>query len=150
MIKLTDQPIVVPWDFSDLSKDALAKAIEMADSSEPIEVVHVTPYPATVDPSVVWGVYTEQGIREEINESFAKEFPEFKNDQIKFSTFFGDPGVEIARHAKEINAGLIVISSHGRTGIRRLLMGSVAERVVRLAPCPVLVLRQEYESTATT
>ncbi|MEZ6094353.1 MAG: universal stress protein [Pirellulaceae bacterium] len=56
---------------------------------------------------------------------------------------FGDPGSEITRFAKENDAGLIVISSHGRTGVSRLLLGSVAERVVRLAPCPVLVLRDD-------
>ena len=54
---------------------------------------------------------------------------------------FGDAGYRIADHAKQLNADLIVMPSHGRSGITRLLIGSVAERVVRLAHCPVLVLR---------
>ena len=54
---------------------------------------------------------------------------------------FGDPGNQIVDFAERISAELIVIPSHGRTGIERLLLGSVAERVARLAPCPVLVLR---------
>jgi nucleotide-binding universal stress UspA family protein len=52
-----------------------------------------------------------------------------------------DPAVSIVDYAKEIHADLIVIGTHGRTGVSRLLMGSVAEHVVRTAPCPVLVVR---------
>lgn len=50
----------------------------------------------------------------------------------------GDPVAEILRVAREIDASLIVLGTHGRTGLSRLLMGSVAEQVVRNAPCPVL------------
>jgi nucleotide-binding universal stress UspA family protein len=52
-----------------------------------------------------------------------------------------DPALAIVDFAKEIHADLIVIGTHGRTGVSRLLMGSVAEHVVRTAPCPVLVVR---------
>jgi nucleotide-binding universal stress UspA family protein len=113
----------------------------LAKSNDQIEVLHVTPYPATMEPSVVWGTYSENDIRENLGESFRTEIPDDKYPGIKFSAFFGDPGSEITSFAKQVNAGLIVISSHGRTGVRRFMMGSVAERVVRLAPCPVLVLR---------
>jgi nucleotide-binding universal stress UspA family protein len=54
----------------------------------------------------------------------------------------GDPGAEIVKVATELKAGLIVMPSHGRTGLKHLLLGSVAERVVRTATCPVLVLRK--------
>ena len=54
---------------------------------------------------------------------------------------FGDPGHEITEFAERVKADLIVMPSHGRTGLSRLLIGSVAERVIRLAHCPVLVLR---------
>lgn len=53
----------------------------------------------------------------------------------------GSPGSEIAKAAKEWQADLIVIGSHGRSGITRALVGSVAEAVMRQAPCPVLVVR---------
>ena len=141
MSVFTEKKIVVPWDFSDMSKDALKRAVELADSNEQIEVVHVTPYPATMEPSVVWGTYSENDIRENLGESFKTEIPVDQYPGINFTAFFGDPGTEIANFAKDVNAGLIVISSHGRTGVQRFMMGSVAERVVRLAPCPVLVLR---------
>ncbi len=53
----------------------------------------------------------------------------------------GDPAKEIIRVARETKCGLIVLGTHGRTGLGRLLMGSVAEQVVRLAPCPVLTVK---------
>lgn len=143
-MSFTTQPIIIPWDFSDMSKDALNQAIEMADSPGQIEVVHVTPYPAAMEPSVVWGTYSEEGISDKLRSSFREIVPEEKYPGLKFVSYFGDPGHEITAHAKKVNAGLIVISSHGRTGLGRLLIGSVAERVVRLSPCPVLVLRKNH------
>ena len=141
----TDKTVIVPWDFSDNSKNALEKAMEMVDSPSQIEVVHVTPYPSAVEPSVVWGTYSEDKIGENLLESFRKEVPDEKYRDLKFTALFGDPGTQIANLAKEKDAGLIVVSSHGRTGISRLLLGSVAERIVRIAPCPVLVLRVNEE-----
>jgi nucleotide-binding universal stress UspA family protein len=52
-----------------------------------------------------------------------------------------EPAEEIVEYAKEIHAGLIILGTHGRTGVSRFIMGSVAEHVVRTAPCPVLVVR---------
>jgi nucleotide-binding universal stress UspA family protein len=54
----------------------------------------------------------------------------------------GDPAGEIVRIAEDEKADMIVLGTHGRTGVTRLLMGSVAEVVVRRAPCPVLVYRE--------
>jgi nucleotide-binding universal stress UspA family protein len=135
------KPIIVPWDFSEMSKNAFLKAMEIAASPDQIEVVHVTPYPSAVEPSVIWGTYSEDDIRESLQNSFRKEIANAKFEKVRFTALFGDPGSRIARLAEERGAGLIVISSHGRTGLTRMLVGSVAERVVRLAPCPVLVLR---------
>lgn len=138
--------IIVPWDFSDMSKSALEAALEMADSPDKIEVVHVTSYPATVEPGVVWGAVTEDTIMANLKLSFETYAKEVDLPDIKFTATFGDPGSRITEIAAARDAGLIVISSHGRTGLNRMLLGSVAERVVRLAPCPVLVLRGEQES----
>jgi nucleotide-binding universal stress UspA family protein len=55
----------------------------------------------------------------------------------------GIPFVEIVRHARKKNIDLIVIGTHGRTGLDHMLLGSVAEKVVRKAPCPVLTVRPE-------
>lgn len=143
MNSFTKQPVIVPWDYSDMSKAALEKAIGFAESAAQILVVHVTPYPAVSEPSVVWGSYSEKDISEHLEKSFYKVVPKEQYPGLQFVSKFGDPGSEITHLAKEEKAGLIVISSHGRSGISRLLLGSVAERVVRLATCPVMVLREE-------
>jgi universal stress protein A len=61
----------------------------------------------------------------------------------------GDPADEILRVAKEIAADLIVIGTHGRTGLSRLLMGSTAEKIVRQASCPVLTIKTPLHDRAT-
>ena len=58
----------------------------------------------------------------------------------------GSPAGEIANYAKEIDADLIVMPSLGKTGLKHFALGSVAERVVRIAPCPVLILKKELQS----
>jgi universal stress protein A len=61
----------------------------------------------------------------------------------------GDPATEILRVADDIHADLIVVGTHGRTGLGRLLMGSTAEQIVRQAPCPVLTLKMPMAETVT-
>jgi nucleotide-binding universal stress UspA family protein len=61
----------------------------------------------------------------------------------------GDPGIGILQVAKRLRANLIVMATHGRKGVRHLLLGSVAERVIREAPCPVLTVRPQ-ETRATS
>jgi nucleotide-binding universal stress UspA family protein len=68
-------------------------------------------------------------------------FKDAKYCGIKVHVCHGDPGTEIAKHAEHIKADLVIISSHGRRGWKKLLIGSVAERVVRLAHCSVFVLK---------
>ena len=124
-----------------MSKSALRAAIEMVDSPEKIEVIHVTPYPAATEYGMIWGALTETDIQSNLRKSFNKEMKDANFPELSFTAQFGDPGSRIADFAESKNAGLVVISSHGHTGLTRLFLGSVAERVVRLSPCPVLVLR---------
>ena len=60
----------------------------------------------------------------------------------------GNPSQEIVRYAKERNSDLIIMGTHGRKGINHMLMGSVAERVVRTAPCPMLTMRSKAQGTS--
>lgn len=139
---LTGKPIVVPWDYSELSHEALTKALAMAGEPSLVHVVHVTQLPPVMEPGMVWGTLDEESILKHCEESFAKivaEKPLYQG--VHFKTLIGDPGLAISDFAKDQDAELIVISSHGHSGLSRLLLGSVAERVVRLAHCPVLVLR---------
>lgn len=74
-----------------------------------------------------------------------KQFGDRKN--VELTSCVGDPGTEIVDYAKRMGADLIVMSSHGRTGLKRILLGSVAERVARTAECPVMIVRQPAQTT---
>ena len=71
----------------------------------------------------------------------AEKLLEMGYKTVRIEVRLGDPSTEIVDFAKDIAADLIVLPSHGRKGISRFLIGSVAERVVRLSPCPVLVIK---------
>ena len=135
------EKIVVPVDFSDESFAAVDEALEMVPDASHLYVIHVlTPLSAN-DPAVRWDVIDEGVAVERAKENLEERLvdPRYRGHHV--AIVFGNPGAEIAEYAEEIGADLIVLPSHGRTGLRRLLIGSVAERVVRLAHCPVLVLR---------
>jgi len=103
----------------------------------------VLPIMEVADPGVIWETIDDDSRREHAEAALQREVrSQDLNEQVHVTIRFGDPGHEIAAYAEEIDAGLIVVSSHGRTGLRHLLLGSVADRVVRLAKCPVLVLKR--------
>ena len=133
--------IVVPFDFSDHSHDAIDMALEMVDSPEHIHVVHVLPFIIPTEPGVVWGMVDDAQRIEHAMQALSDELKDSKYAAIKREIVIGDPGVIVADRAEELHADLIILPSHGRTGFSRILLGSVAERVVRLAKCPVLVFK---------
>jgi len=133
--------IVVPVDFSEESYRALREAAALAESPDSLHVVHVLPPFAAADPAMAWEVRAGEPevtrARDALSHRLADEGLQDGHVDVRI----GDPGSEIAALADELEAELIVLPSHGRTGLRRLLIGSVAERVIRLAHCPVLVFR---------
>ena len=139
---LPRETIVVPIDFSDGSFAAMDTAAELAGDPAHLHAVHVLPVLEPTDPGVIWATIDDQSRRQNAGEALGKELGQRGHQQMQIAIRFGDPGHEIAKYAEETAAGLVVISSHGLTGLTRLLIGSVAERVVRLAHCPVLVLKQ--------
>jgi nucleotide-binding universal stress UspA family protein len=142
MTWLPKKSIVVPIDFSGESKQALETALEMVNAPANVHAIHVMFPMDIVAPGVVWGGIDE-GDREQSVKDHTDSFLRENNlTGLTVLTRIGDPGTEIADYAKTINADLIIISSHGYHGIKRALLGSVAERVIRHAHCPVLVLRR--------
>lgn len=140
MNKFADKPIVVPVDLSEASDRALDYALEMASSPRDVVALHVgLPYSA-VEPPYMF-LIDEEGRKRQLEESVQDRFAHDKYRDVRIEVRYGDPGQEIANFARVLGAGLIVMPSHGRTGMSHLLVGSVAERVVRHASCPVLVLR---------
>lgn len=134
--------ILVPTDFSESSLNAITKAIEIAEGSANVTVVHVMVPLDMVSPGVLFGGLTDEKRTEHVEKYAQEEFAKHQIEGVAFETLIGDPGIKLADFAKDNEIDLIVIPSHGYTGITRLALGSVAERVLRHAPCPTLVLRQ--------
>ena len=136
------QRILVPFDYSAPCVEAVEVALELAASPRDVHVLHVMANLSAADPYVIWNENADQERREGCRKAMEKKLAGLEIENVHFDVGIGNPGDAIADLAKEIEAGLIVIPSHGRKGVKRLLLGSVAERVVRLSPCPVLVLKQ--------
>jgi nucleotide-binding universal stress UspA family protein len=141
MAWLPKNSIVVPVDFSDESVAAIETALELVENPSRIHVIHVLPVLAPTEPGVIWDTIDDASRIEHAEEALQKRLSDERFAGIDIAVAIGNPGEEVSNFAESKRAELIVMPSHGRTGIQRLLIGSVAERVVRLAHCPVLVLR---------
>lgn len=143
MSQLNYKTIVVPVDFSEASENAIKVAVEMAGETSQVHVVHVLPPLEAISPAVVWGDVTDLKRIESVKEYAAKFLLEHGAAGAKTEVRLGSPGYEVTEYADEIQADLIIISSHGYHGLKRMLLGSVAEVVIRHAHCAVLVLRRQ-------
>jgi nucleotide-binding universal stress UspA family protein len=132
--------VVVPYDFSEEAFEAIRLGHQLVDDPAHLHVAHVLPELTATEPGVIWATIDNASRMQHAQEALEEKLADYP--EVQLNVGFGDPGRVITDLAGEIEADLIVIPSHGRTGMKRLLLGSVAERVVRLAHCPVLVLRQ--------
>jgi nucleotide-binding universal stress UspA family protein len=140
--------ILCPSDFSDPSNVALKVAVELASHFDAqLCLMHVVPSvpPLPADPNYAFfGVEQyEQALQEDAEQRLKDTAQQRIPKGVKCRAIFkrGDAANEIVLGATEEGADLIVIATHGRTGWRHLVFGSVAERVVRFAECPVLTIR---------
>lgn len=142
--RLQLQHILVPTDFSDMSSKALKYAQSFAEFfGSRITVLHViepTVYPAEFGYTPTILDTYDASVRDKVGEQLTSLT---KRIQIKADTVVreGHPYNEIVAAAKDLDVSLIIIPTHGRTGLKHMLLGSTAERVVRHAPCPVLTIR---------
>lgn len=132
--------VLVPFDFSAPAIEALTTARGLVARTEHLWVLHVVPPVSTTSPGFLMGEVDPAELRERADTALAKALSEAELGEARRRIVIGDPASEIIEVAREIDAGMIVIPSRGRTGLRRWMIGSVAEKVVRQAPCPVLVL----------
>ena len=139
---LPRKTVVVPVDFSEDSLLALDTAAEVVDATEHLHVIHVLPILEPTDPGIIWQTIDDESRQEHASEALHEALAKRGHKDTEVIIRFGDPGHEISDYAAEVDAGLVVLSSHGQTALMHLLIGSVAERVVRLAHCPVLVLKK--------
>jgi universal stress protein A len=132
--------ILHPTDFSSVSTYALSLACSLArDHGSRLIVLHVAELPL-IGPG---GGLTPPpgGDRAALAHKLREIQPMGNRIPVDYRLEEGDPAAEIQRVARQTQCDLIVMGSHGRTGLTRLLMGSVAEQVVRKAPCPVMVVK---------
>jgi nucleotide-binding universal stress UspA family protein len=141
---LPKKSVVIPYDFSEYSARALETAREFVDDVAHLHVIHVLPMISTTDPGMIWEPVDAEAQKRSVEKAFREGLATSPFGKSKFHVYFGDPGFEIVSFAEKVNADLIVMPSHGRRGIGRLLLGSVAERVLRLAQCPVLVIKSHH------
>ena len=142
-----DQIIVVPTDMSEFSLRALDVANRLADSRNRIHVVHVMAVIEPIEPEAAWVVVDEPVRLEQTRLQLGAFLTSHGFGDVHFEVLIGNAGTEITEYAAQVEAGLIVIPSHGRGPIKRLLLGSTTDRVVHLSHCPVLVLKDEKKST---
>lgn len=138
--------IMVPIDFSNCSRKALAYAIPLAKQFQAeiilLSVTERFPPLAEAPPFDSNLVQEEANARTKTElRKLQRELPDEVHAHVAIG--IGHPHSQIVAKAKALHVDLIVISTHGRTGLRHVFMGSTAERVVRYAPCPVLVVREK-------
>jgi nucleotide-binding universal stress UspA family protein len=134
--------IVVPVDFSEHSRRALADAIEVAQQfGSRIHLVHASDLPEKIPLADEWC----QAMKEEIARALDTYVDLAREAGVPAEIHLSDgqPWQAIVHLADEVGADLIVMGSHGRTGISHAFLGSVAERTLRTASCPVLVVKPE-------
>ncbi len=140
--------ILHPSDFTSFSRAALRKAIEMAKSNRAeLLLAHVVSpvVPIPGDAYISPKMYDDLAglARAFAQKQLAKLSAQVKKARVKSRAFVleGPPSEEIVRFARARRVDLIVMGTHGRAGLAKLFVGSVADRVVAAAPCPVLTVR---------
>ena len=141
--------ILFPTDFSPASHEALRWATSLArDTGATIIIVHVEEPPMAYGGGEMY-IGIEEGDSEELRRTLVQIVPTDPQVPFEHKLLAGDPATAIVEAADSENADFVVLGTHGRTGLTRLLMGSVAEAIVRRAKCPVLTIKQPSHVAAT-
>jgi nucleotide-binding universal stress UspA family protein len=141
--------ILCPIDFSDASRAALETAAELAKRyGATVALFHAYPVPGYTFPD--GSFVASSKMLDELSGQANLHMAEWKVlaegmgiGQVEVATAIGEPAHEILEFARAQKVDLVIIGTHGRTGLQHALMGSVAERVVRRATCPVLTVRPQ-------
>ncbi len=147
--------VLAPTDFSPHSQEALRHACGLAEHFRAeLHVVHVLSeiVPTGPDP-LLMPVMSPQYYAEDEQRALEALKTQLKPEwgrpaSVTHAVCWGAPAEAIVDYAAENQADLIVIATHGRTGLKHVLLGSVAERIVREAPCPVLTIRSKPQKGA--
>lgn len=142
-MNLKHKTVVVPVDFSDETEAAVRAGLERVENPSGLHVLHVV-FPLDVRTHRTLPEEASDRSREEAaQEHLVKLLERLGAAGAIAKVVVGDAGLETADYAKRVNADLIVVPSHGYHGVKRLLLGSTTERIIRHAQCSVLVLRRK-------
>ena len=137
------ETVIIATDFSEASLLALETGLRLAQDSEAqVHLLHVLNPPVGMDPmgTVMSSIPDlEEAAKSQLDSLVPENVPE--GVTIHPVVLQGSPAKTIARFAREKDADLIVVGTHGRTGLGRLFMGSTAEALLRQAPCHVMVVK---------
>jgi universal stress protein A len=144
----TFKNILCPYDFSEYAEEALLFAFKLADNETTITLANAIQVPYSIDPyGFTYFDSSAEDIKKASNEALVKKVAALKikhptlNIDFKSEVIY-DPAEFILKIQKDGHYDLLVIGSHGRKGFSRLLMGSVAESVLREATCPVIIIKK--------
>ncbi|TLU83877.1 MAG: universal stress protein [Chlorobium sp.] len=144
MIKI--KTILCPVDFSDASRNAIRYAKEFAlNMHASVYLLNIVePRPMAVDITLNY-VPLEEELEKAASDDLREILEGFKKDNIKAEcgVEIGNPADVILDRIEKLDVNLVIMGSHGKKGLSRLIMGSVAETVVRKANCPVLTVKAE-------
>jgi nucleotide-binding universal stress UspA family protein len=152
-MKIELKTILVPTDFSQASEVALRYGKAFAEAfGASLHLLHVVEEPLVPAWTSEGYIPALEGVRQELERRAREKLEQLlqpderQQYQVQLALRTGSPFVEIIRYARDQQIDLIVMGTHGRGPIAHMLLGSVAERVVRKAPCPVLTVRHpEHE-----
>ena len=140
--------ILIPIDFSDYSKAALKYAVSFSKIFDAELILIYVVEPVIYPPDFSMGQVALPTVDLDLNTRAKEELDKLVKTEInstlkaRTTVRTGKPFVEIIECAKEEDIDLIIIATHGHSGVEHILFGSTAEKVVRKAPCPVLTLRE--------
>lgn len=140
---MSENSVVVPWDFSNHSQASLDFArSKFADSA--VRTICVLETPNPYHPGFNWGQTAKDKAIANCREQFNDQTGIAPDAAMELTVKFGQPAEQIIEFANEEDASFIVISTHGRSGFQRLLIGSVAQKVMAAAICPVILLPNQW------
>lgn len=135
--------VLVPYDFGDPDRRAVNYARSFVDDDSKLTAVHVTPLPSPPVLEAAWNPFDPKKMLENTRGALQMDLAKQGMPHVRAHSRLGLVGPELAAAIEAEDAELLVVSSHGRSGLGRLLMGSVAEGLLRRATCPVIVLHHE-------
>ena len=141
--------ILVPSDFSEPARKALIYAVEFAKAYEAEIILCHVMEPPIYPVSISVGAVSVPPIGDEMRQHTKEQLELLRTAEIgskiasRIAVAEGKPFLEIVQLARSEDVDMIIISTHGHTGLKHVLVGSTTEKIVRKAPCPVLCVRQK-------